>query len=420
MIDGSSLFNLSYFKEECFRRGKKGCSEFRSGCLKELENDLKVLDDNNYSFPIFHKLKREIILKTIELSYNTFPFKNRSKKLWIGPLFNQYSSAFNSIPYNLIASHVEPSFNSFLKLFKSNLSFHPISNSCYVDIYSGIIHNDEECFQQGLYKLEKRLIGLNLDLILMHSDIVPINQAIVLVARELGIPTVELQHGIYSGKYIPNGLSVDYLFVWGQYFKDLYVKNKLKKEDQIKILGYPFNIIRYPNHDRERKIVTYLGQSFEVQDKDLISYKVKAVQSLQRICNNLNFDFIFRPHPRDNLTLLKSEIKNVKFTPQGETLNDTIEKGDIFIAFNSTSLVEANLNSKLSIQLKSYDLPTDDFEKIGACTKSVETFEELEEYLKQIKEMGLSSLYRPVKESYLKIPSPDLGTRFYELIEEII
>ncbi len=98
------------------------------------------------------------------------------------------------------------------------------------------------------------------------------------------------------------------------------------------------------------------------------------------MCDKLDFDFIYRPHPGDDLNSLKSELKTVNFTPKGETLQRTLENGDIFISFNSTTLIEANLGSKLSIQFKSYDMPTDDLEKIGACSKSIETSDELEKF----------------------------------------
>lgn len=416
MVDGTNLLGLKYAKGEYFRGGEEEYLNARSFWLNILKNEYKLLNANGNS-KIGHELKKRL-LKSLELSSKIYPLNK--KRIWIGPLFNQYSPAFNALPYNLIASHLDPTLKSVLNLITSNVSFHPISHSCYLDIYSGILNNNKINLQHGLNKLEKILSNANLDLIIMHNDTVPINHAIVLVARELGIPTVELQHGIYIGKYVPNGIAVDYLFVWGQHFKNIYVKNGLKKEDKVKILGYPFQINKYPNDEKEEKTLTYLGQSYEALDEKYISIKIETIKNLQRICNDLNFDFIFRPHPRDDSNVLRSKLKDVNFTHPLEKLDETIAKGDIFVAFDSTSLIQANLSSKLSIQLKSYDFPTDNFEKIGACSKSVETYEELETLLKKIKENGLSSVYKPVKRSYMELPSPDLKTRFHELIEEII
>ena len=250
--------------------------------------------------------------------------------------------------------------------------------------------------------------------------IFPINRAIVLVAHELNIPTIEIQHGIYMSNNLPKGREVDYTFVWGEYFKDMYVKNSIKSLDQIRILGYPYEIKRFDSDVKERKLVTYLGQNFEVINKDLLSDKISTLNEIKNICDRLDFDFIYRPHPGDDINLLKTEIKTVNFTPNGETLDRTLENGDIFISFNSTTLIEANLGSKLSIQYKSYDMPTDDLEKIGACSKTIETSDELENFLRNIKNHDLSTFYKPVDDGFIKVPYPDPSKRFLELIEDIV
>ncbi|MDI6723949.1 MAG: hypothetical protein QMD61_04830 [Methanobacterium sp.] len=416
MVDGTNLIGLRYARDEYFRGGEEECYNNRSVWINTLKNELYLLNKSKTNW--YYKLKN-VFLKSIKMFSKIYPVKPR-KKIWIGPLFERYSSAFNQLPYNFIVSHINPSIGSLLKLCTSNIVFNPIPDSCYINLYKGIIEGDKNILQLGMDELEEMLKILNLDLIIIHNDLVPINQAIILVARKLGIPTAEIQHGTYQSDYLPNGRYVDYLFVWGEYFKNIYVENRIIKPSNVKILGYPFQIKKYDNPNNVKKIVIFLGQNLEVFNKDLIYNKVETVINIQKICESLNFDFFYRPHPGDNLKLLKSELKDIKFTPTGETLDETLKKGDVFISFNSTTLIEANLYHKLGIQLKSYDLPTDNFEDIGACSKTVNTFEELEEYLRQIKQEGISSLYKPVKTSYMEIPYPDLKTRFYELIEEII
>ena len=79
------------------------------------------------------------------------------------------------------------------------------------------------------------------------------------------------------------------------------------------------------------------------------------------------------------------------------------------------------MHSKLCIQLKSYDIPTDDFEELEICPKSFNTFEELEIYLKEVSlSNDFSKFYIPVNDNYIKIPDPDPGTRFLELIDDIL
>ena len=418
MTDGSSLINIGYINGEFFRKGKEECLNTRNTWLNSLRNDLNNLENTSNSFP---RIKQEIFYKTVRFGSNICP--TNKKKIWIGPLLGKYLDLFNILPYNFIASHIEPSLGSILKLLTSNISFNPISNGCYINLYKGIIDGDKDSLEQGMDELTELLKSINLDLIIMHNDSVPINRAIILVARELGIPTVEIQHGVLVGNYTATGREVDYLFVWGEYYKDFYVKNNIKKDDQIKILGYPYPIKKYNVSKKERPLVTYLGQPYEQFKENLFAYKIDAVKNLNRICDDLNFDFVFRPHPLDDLDLLRSELKDIKFTSREETMDESLEKGDIFVGFDSTALVEANLNSKLAIQLRNYDhndYPTDDYEKLGACTKSVETFDELENYMKEIKNEELSSFYRPVNENYIETPRGGLESRFLELINEIL
>lgn len=382
----------------------------------------KDLNNNQYSKPLFTEIK-PCFLKLIEWNSKAYPFLssllNDKKRIWIGPGVDKYDHLFKYITHDLIISKLQPSFSFYLKLFfTSNLYYNPVY-ACLNDLFSGIVNNNENLLQQGMDQLKTSFDNMNPDLIVLNDDVFPSHRAIVLVAQELGIPTVEIQHGIYMSD-LPTGREADYVFVWGEYFKDLYVNNKIKKSNQVKVLGYPYIIQNCDNNYREKKRVTYLGQSFELYDESLLSSKLETIIKLQEICNKLNFDFVYRPHPVDDLNLLKSKLKNVNFTPHGETWQKSLEKGDIFISFNSTALVEASLHSKLSIQLKSYDMSTDDFEKLGACSKSVETFEELEIYLEKIRNDEVSSWRTSVKDSYIEIPSPNPETRFLELIQDII
>jgi len=114
-------------------------------------------------------------------------------------------------------------------------------------------------------------------------------------------------------------------------------------------------------------------------------------------------------------------LPNVTFAPKNETLEESSRRGDIFISFNSTALVEAALRGKLCVQLKNYPVLTDDFEKLGICPRSSDTLEDLESYLREIaRAQDLEQFYKPVSSDYIEIPKPNLGEKFLELIQEII
>lgn len=423
MIESSSLLGINYLKNEYFREGEEERQRTRSLWLNILKKELNIWDYNRTVHPIFSKLKHWMYYKIPKLTcklFNHFSTK-KGKIMWIGAIGDKWDFLFKSQPYNLVVTDVHPSLSSFFQLiFTSNLSLCPIYSS-YTDTFNGILNYDEKRLQKGLDILKNIFNHINPDVIVLNDDALPIHRAIVLVARELGIPTVEIQHGIYVGKFVTTGREADYLFVFGRHFKDFYVKNKIKDPKHIKILGYPYRIRKKDicNDNKEKKLVIYLGQNYDVYNKDLISNKIETIKNIQKICKKLGFDFVYRPHPSDDMNIMKSKLKDVTFTPDGETLSKSFENGDIFISFDSTALVEATLNSKVAIQFKNYDILTDNFEEIGACSKSVETFEKLEIYLEQIKNGELSSFYRPVKKDYMEIPL-DPGIRFLELIEKII
>lgn len=417
MMKSNDLLGVKYLKNDCKER--EDYLFTHSYFLDSIKEELEMWTYKRYKHPLINKIKRETFYNTLKFSSKIYHSRNTKKLLWVGPISNRYNHLAANLPYNSVISEINPSLNSLRQLiFTPNISLHPLY-SFRPDLLSGMLNNDEVLLRQGLDKIKDIFNEINPDLIILESDHIPVYRAMTLAAREAGIPTVEIQHGIYMSDFVPTGREVDYVFVWGEYFKELYLKKGIKKPDQIKILGYPFQFRRYSSNNREKKLIVYLGQSYENYNKELMVNKVNTIKMLQDMCSKLDFDFIYRPHPSEDLNLLKLEVKDIKLTIPGETLQETFQNGDIFIAFNSTALVEANLYSKLSIQLKNYDVATDNLENVGACSKSLETFEELEDYLKQIKNGELSSFYHPVKESYIKIPH-DIEKEFCRLIEEII
>lgn len=71
--------------------------------------------------------------------------------------------------------------------------------------------------------------------------------------------------------------------------------------------------------------------------------------------------------------------------------------------------------------MKSFPLPTDDFERLGICPKSFKYMDELEFYLRKVvKAKDLKRFYKPVDSKYIEIPRPSPGIKFLKLLEDII
>ncbi len=400
------------FEENIERFEEYGYPHFRYTLINYLirsTSNYKKSKLTNKFFWAFTDFKRKIILKKnapsilLYLSprkyFNIFYESCKIKNLYCVDFF--YSNIYNIC---------------------RNIFYVPIFN-ILADLYSGILRDNENMVIQSLDNLYKVLQKINPDMIVLDNDSLPDARAVILVAKKLGVPTVEIQHGIYkSNSILPTGRCVDYVFVWGEYFKRLYLKQKIRPSKTIKVLGYPYELKPLPQESNKRKLtIYYLGQNFELYNRELLNIKVDTIAALNEICKKLGFEFVYRPHPGDPRGLLQKRLSNVNFAPKNETLEASFRRGDIFISFNSTSLVEAALRGKLCIQLKNFPVPTDDFEKLEICPKSVETTEELEDYLREIaKVRDPSQFHKPVSPEYIEIPKPNPGVKFLELVEDII
>lgn len=288
----------------------------------------------------------------------------------------------------------------------------------------------QKIIEKDMDFVKNLLLKISPNIIVLRTDSFPVDRMLTMVAKELGIPTINIQDGIYQSNLpLLHGRAADYVFVWGNYFRDLYIKQNVKPSSKIKVLGYPYEFIQdssshlslNPNVGSKNFTLYYLGQNFEVYDKDLLDIKVETIYCLNKICESFGLKFIYRPHPGDDRTLIRKKAFNVEFTPQNETLKESINKGDIFVAFSSTALIEASLNSKLTIQLMNYPLDSDNFENMGIATKSFVKLDDIQSYLEEIsKTSDIHKFYKSFNKEYIEIPSHSPSHRFLELIDEIV
>jgi hypothetical protein len=133
----------------------------------------------------------------------------------------------------------------------------------------------------------------------------------------------------------------------------------------------------------------------------------------------LGLKFVYRPHPGDDRNLLKSKRPEVKFVSGSEKLEYSFREGDIFISFNSTSLIEAAMRSKICLQLMNYPLQSDNFENLGIVTKSFENIKDLEQYLVIIsRSKKLGDFQTKFNNTYIDI-SHNPGNRFLEILGDL-
>lgn len=282
--------------------------------------------------------------------------------------------------------------------------------------------NDEQFLYRLLGGVKEKIKKTNPDYVVLWNDSLPIERAIVLVCRELGIPTIDIQHGIYNLKDpLFDGATADYVFVWGRYFKDMYIKKGIRKADSIYILGYPYIIESVKSAGKKDKKISvcYLGQDYELYDEKLLSIKIETIRSLEKTCGKLGMKLTYRPHPGDDLKMLKTKLPGVNFSSRNEKLSEAFKKGDIFISYNSTALMEASMRSKISLQLMNYPLGADNYEELGVCSKALKTIEELENYLVKISDSKNLDEFKPKFNNNFMDISGNPRRRFMEILNEL-
>lgn len=231
---------------------------------------------------------------------------------------------------------------------------------------------------------------INPDLIVMYDDAFLLNAAIVNASRKLGIPTLYIQHGVFSEKpkkkefklnvymkkirryskylkiyknvagafalfspklmkklakmifynesilptIILDDFHCDYAAVWGEYFKKISVIRKGYDKDKVYIVGSP-DFFRDSSFSvkwsSKSKKILYITQPL-VEDK-IISYD-KYKNWASNFINTFpkNFEIIIKPHPRNDPTLLKKVFGNLIYL--NENSKNVI---DIYSAFSHFS-----------------------------------------------------------------------------------
>ena len=426
--------NLSYYEKLGFEDPFSWNQEDFSGFLvwdevealkSIIDLESKTLQRTEHSMRKYNKYK--FVLNFYDRFFQKRCFKNnknrKSKKiLFQGTTFSKL--ILESKKHHALGLIVQTGGDRLFSL-KNFIGYLNI-NDLHQYVYYYMKEKNIDYLYQLVKKMEEKLRFLRPNYVVLWGDVCSVERsAIILVCKKLGILILEIQLGMLQSEHFLNGASrerADYLLVWGQYFKDLYAKANVKKTEKVYILGYPYDAIYKSKAKFKKKkkcIIYYLGQPYELYNKELLDLKLRTLVELNKMCEKLNIEFFYRPHPRDDRNLLRNRVPNINFTPKGEVLLDTIAKGDIFISFDSTSLIEAGMRLKLSLQLMNYPIGTDNFEKLGACAKSFNNIEQLSAYLQEIiKDSRLTENNFRFNNNFVETRY-NPGERFVEILNQI-
>lgn len=193
------------------------------------------------------------------------------------------------------------SFNADKELFSQlDLPFHIASHR---QVINKALH-----YINGFMKL---LQSFSPDIIFIKPSYNYVNMSLLWAANKLGIPTVELQHGVIDTKhigYIYNKV-IDrqffpkYFFSYGDYFSDI-LKNHTKKflSENVFSIGYNYlekykknqykNIDYYHHIKNQYKIILITSQW--IIKKELKNFVIKLSEILPK-----NWFILYKPHPAE-------------------------------------------------------------------------------------------------------------------------
>lgn len=279
------------------------------------------------------------------------PFKTASEKKWIivdavnnlqsvndifeGRLndvtFFTYSTRFSKINQNVI-----------LIDFSGHIA-HVWRMILYILSNSATVKDRWDLFltETGWYESARRFLKKHKPAsILFTNDHTPVNRAMMLAARSLGIKTGYIQHACVRDDF--GALLVDFAFLDGQDSADKYNVYGNRFQTQIQLIGTP-KLSKYLHMRSAAKKIEVIGIAFNITDD------LTAIASLVKELQQASFRVVVRPHPKDNRVFppmdnvtLDDPVKNNAF--------DFLNSIDGLIAGESAIHAESILLNKPSFQ----------------------------------------------------------------------
>jgi UDP-N-acetylglucosamine 2-epimerase len=213
------------------------------------------------------------------------------------------------------------------------------------------------------YWLEKRLADATLDIVHFSNVIDEIRPDIlvvgtdsavamrghVLIAKQKGIPVLEVQHGVYLPTWWRAVPYSDKIAAGGDYSKEIYVGYGAQKE-QIVVTGWP----KFDDYVKlkESLVKTHKNGTdilFATQPIDIkLNHDIiEAIGAF--IADSTRIRLIVKPHPAENTKTynqITKKYKNVILHKSSENISKLVASSDILITVFSTVAIEAALLDK--------------------------------------------------------------------------
>jgi hypothetical protein len=195
----------------------------------------------------------------------------------------------------------------------------------------------------------------NFDVVLGLNDNLQTEKTIISIANQKGIPTIILQHGMFSHVFKKDApyvrinavlpLVAKYNVVWGKIDYE-YAINQGWNTEQVRMIGGPkFDSQFKKNHYKKRtKRILLATTSGATQDNLMYQrYKESIKKTIEIVKDLENYELIIKLHPVDaNLLMIKKIVNEINPSipiMMNTNLDELIESSDLVITFDLSTVI---------------------------------------------------------------------------------
>lgn len=228
------------------------------------------------------------------------------------------------------------------------------------DLYQVFLSGDEQALECLLSRCVKQLRQWEVKTVVVMSDSLPLERLWIAAARELGIRSICIQHGLFSesGGIINDGKYADVMAAYDQYQVDI-----LKRTGALNPVVFGFYDDVKPKVWFERRsVVCILGQPWSQYYEDKGDIYKSLLSSLVSALSLGGTRVVYKPHPGETEVrdYVADSVEVIDLS-----LDAAFDEYDVFISFTSTALFEASLAGKLAIQIFDERLSLERFSEMG-------------------------------------------------------
>lgn len=261
--------------------------------------------------------------------------------------------------FDLIMQELSEDYNIFLLHDSINIYRTYIQRNYYQHFYrtwqklldKSFLTHDMQYADIARERIQRFLTEKNIDIVFTGNDKRFMEKLLLCAAKNVGIPGIVIQHGIYtdewSFKKLRTADTADYFWTWSQYTRDCYINRFNKNPENVRVIGYPFELLSESFHGDQA--VLFIGNSYKLTNYvEGMSY-IQIAKRVLDVCNALDIKFNYRSHPTEKIDETYGTIKD--HITRGNSLLEDLASNSIIVGDVSSIMIEASLCKRKVVQI---------------------------------------------------------------------